>query len=67
MSEIENFTPIIFAGIPATNAYGGIDFVTSAFAATIHPRPNVTPANMVARVPTQTSSSITTSADLSLI
>ena len=47
----------IFAGFPPTIAYGGTSFTTTAPAATIAPRPIVTPDKIKALVAIQTSSS----------
>ena len=52
--------PTGFAGTPPTIANGGTSRVTTAPAATTLPRPSVTPGRIVARVPIQTWSSITT-------
>ena len=52
--------PIGRAGTPPTIASGGTSRVTTAPAATTQPRPSVTPGRIVARVPIQTLSSMTT-------
>src|SRR5690606_15304334 len=50
--------PIILAGTPATIANGGMDFVTTAPAATTQPWLNVIPSSIVTFAAIQTSSSI---------